>query len=134
MIASFFTQCATIASRCIEREVITVEEVEESSFGLRMGLTGAVLFYALVRSIEDDAAAKRKQEALVLANGTLVTKEGIPPGLSGLLASLLELKDELSGGISMAEREYVCVCLMRAPHEGIAQDRRSVKSNSDRAT
>ena len=67
---SFFTQCAVLSARCVERGAISVEALEDCEPPLQLGITAAVLFYALVRSLEDDTGDSTTNNTTTTNNNT----------------------------------------------------------------
>ena len=57
------------------------------------GITAAVLFYALIRSLDDNQAAT--DDSVVLATGMEVTGDGVPKSLADLHAGLIQIKSEM---------------------------------------
>ena len=127
IVSSFFTQCAAVAARCLAREVVGLEELESADARLREGVTAAVLFYALLRTLDDEAAAVARPHGggggapcIVLANGLRVTAVGLPRALRPALVALLELKPRCAAlALSPAERDALVVALVGgAPARG----------------
>lgn len=129
IMSSFFTQCAVLSARCVERGAISVEALEDCEPPLQLGITAAVLFYALVRSLEDDTAAT--DDSVVLATGMEVTGDGVPKSLADLHAGLIQIKGEIRElALSSDERDLVCTRLLCDWDNDVPRSPRSPKRSS----
>ena len=102
VIASFFRQAAVLLQRCLDRDIITVEEAEAAAEAgddvgdrVRLGISAAVLLSAAVRSADDAALANKAR--IVLASGdAVVSNDSVPAALQEALAMVLEAKKQLA--------------------------------------
>lgn len=126
VIQSFFRQAAALLQRCLDRDIISVEEAEAAADAgdelgdrVRLGVAAAVLLSAAVRSADDAAAAGA--ERLVLASGDeVVERASVPAALQEALAMVLKAKTQLKSPHHRSAENRVRLCrdLVRAAIDG----------------
>ena len=122
VIASFFRQAAVLLQRCLDRNIISVEEAEAAAEAgddigdrVRLGISAAVLLSAAVRSADDAALANKAR--IVLASGdAVVSNDSVPAALQEALAMVLEAKKQLASPHHRTAEDRVRLCrdLVRA--------------------
>ena len=126
VIASFFRQAAVLLQRCLDRNIISVEEAEAAADSgddvgdrVRLGISAAVLLSAAVRSADDAALANKAR--IVLASGdAVVSNDSVPAALQEALAMVLEAKKQLASPHHRTAEDRVRLCrdLVRAAIDG----------------